>query len=106
MNISLLNLNVGIVSFMAYPEIVKGDGPIVETLIKILKDPFFSLIEITHIKDSDERKKLKSLIEISNIKVGFGAQPFQLMNKLNLNSQDTLDRKNVISKSKILYRVR
>ncbi|MCL4415654.1 MAG: sugar phosphate isomerase/epimerase, partial [Actinobacteria bacterium] len=98
MNNSLLNLNVGIVSFMAYPQIIKGEGPIVESLIKILKDPFFSLIEITHIKDTSERKKLKSLIEISNIKVSFGAQPFQLMNKLNLNSQDISDKKNAISK--------
>lgn len=98
MNNSLLNPNVGIVSFMAYPEIIKGEGPIVESIIKILKDPFFSLIEITHIKDSHERKKLKSLIEISNIKVSFGAQPFQLMNKLNLNSQDISVKKNSISK--------
>ena len=98
MNNSLLNLNVGIVSFMAYPEIIKGEGPIVESITKILKDPFFSLIEITHIKDSYERKKLKSLLEISNIKVSFGAQPFQLINKLNLNSQDISDKKNAVTK--------
>lgn len=95
---NFLNLNMGIVSFMAYPEIMKGENPIAESLIKILKDPFFSLVEITHIKDESERKKIKSLIEISNIRVGFGSQPFQLMNKLNLNSRDNQDRKNAVLK--------
>ena len=36
MNNPLLNLNVGIVSFMAYPEIIKGEGPVVESIIKII----------------------------------------------------------------------
>ena len=37
---------LSIVHFMAYPETIKGEGPIVETVTKIAEDDFFTGIEI------------------------------------------------------------
>ena len=50
-------MQVGIVHFMAFPECMKGEGPIYDTLTKIVEDEFFSAVEITWIKDPDKARK-------------------------------------------------
>ena len=93
MNISWKKyLKVGLVQFMAYPQTLKGEGPILETLEKTLSDDFFDVIEITTIKDKETRRKAKAMLESSKMTVTYGSQPVQLVNKLNLNSFDTGDR--------------
>ncbi len=52
-------MKVGLVHFMAFPEVMKGDVPILETVEKICKDDFFTAIEITFCKDIQVREKLK-----------------------------------------------
>ena len=80
--------DIGIVSFMAYPEIGQGKGPVVQSIKKIAADPFFSLIEIAHIEDTEVRKQVKIILETANIKVSFGAHPAIFGDKLNINSTD------------------
>ena len=46
---------MSIVHFMAYPQCLKGEGPIAATVAKIAEDPFFTGIEIGWIKDPAER---------------------------------------------------
>jgi len=41
----------GLVHFMAYPEVMKGEGSILEKLQKIAEDDFFTAVEIFWIKD-------------------------------------------------------
>lgn len=79
---------MGIVHFMAFPETIKGEGPILETITKIAKDDFFEAIEITWIKDEEVRKKTKDLLFSSGLEVCYGAQPPLLIEKLNLNSEN------------------
>ncbi len=79
-------IKVGIVQFMAYPETMAGEGPVIEAVTTIARDDFFGAIEITHIKDADVRRQVAALLAQSHLTVGFGAQPVQLMNKLDLNS--------------------
>lgn len=75
----------GIVHFMAYPEVMKGYGPIAETVKKILSDQYFHAIELTLINDLEVRTAVKKMIETSYCKAVFGAQPIILVNKYNPN---------------------
>jgi len=81
-------LTLSIVHFMIFPETMRGEGPVLETVRRIADDPFFGGIEITWIKDAEVRKQVKSLLEVAGVGVAFGAQPTLLMQKLDLNSAD------------------
>jgi sugar phosphate isomerase/epimerase len=85
-------MKVGIVHFMAFPPVLKGEGPILESLAKVLTDDFFDVIEITTIKDEGVREKAKKMLASSKMTVTYGSQPVQLVNKLNLNSFDSAER--------------
>ncbi len=89
-------VKMGIVHFMAFPETIKGEGPIVETIAKIAEDDFFEAIEITWIKDLEIRTRVKEILQSSGLTIGYGAQPPLLINKLNLNSLDKTERQKAI----------
>jgi sugar phosphate isomerase/epimerase len=93
-------MKVGIVHFMAYPECTKGEGPVYDTITKIVEDEFFSAIEVTWIKDPAERKRVRGLLAASHLTVGYGAQPALLSQKLNLNSFDAGERKKAVDQIK------
>ena len=93
-------MQVGIVHFMAYPECMKGEGPIYDTLTKIVEDEFFAAVEITWIKDPAERARVKTLLATSHLTVGYGAQPCLLSQKLNLNHFDAAERKKAVDQVK------
>ena len=93
-------MKVGIVHFMAYPECMKGEGPIYDTVTKVVEDEFFSAIEITWIKDPAERQRVKNLLATSHMVVGYGAQPCLLSQKLNLNHFDAAERKKAVDQVK------
>jgi sugar phosphate isomerase/epimerase len=93
-------MQVGIVHFMAYPECMKGEGPIYDTLTKIVEDEFFAAVEITWIKDPAERARVKALLATSHLTVGYGAQPCLLSQKLNLNHFDAAERKKAVGQVK------
>ena len=90
-------LELSIVHFMAFPETIAGDGPILETLEVIINDPFFTAIELGQIHDASVRKQAKLLLEQSHLKISFGAQPVVLLNKLNPNSEDAAERKRAMT---------
>jgi sugar phosphate isomerase/epimerase len=93
-------MKVGIVHFMAYPECMKGEGPVYDTITKIVEDDFFSAIEITWIKDRMERKRVRQLLASSHMTVGYGAQPCLLSQKLNLNHFDASERRKAVDQVK------
>ena len=93
-------MQVGIVHFMAYPECMKGEGPIYDTLTKIVEDEFFGAVEISWIKDPAERARVKALFATSHMTVGYGAQPCLLSQKLNLNHFDPAERKRAVDQVK------
>lgn len=80
-------MQLGIVHFMLYPQVIKGEGPIVETARVIAEDDFFEVIEVGPIKDQRVWAELKGLIEGAHMSVGVGAQPGLLINKLNLAAE-------------------
>jgi sugar phosphate isomerase/epimerase len=92
--------DVGLIHFMAYPECGNGEGPILETLGKICADDYFTLVEITWIKDVEIRKAAKAMIAQSGMKCAYGGQPPQLSQKLNLNDPDEAGRRRAVEQIK------
>ena len=78
-------MKVGLVHFMAYPATIKGEGPVLETIKKLALDDYFTAIEITTIKDKEERRKAKLILETSHMTIAYGAQARLLTNNLNIN---------------------
>jgi sugar phosphate isomerase/epimerase len=89
-------MKLGLIHFMAYPQVMKGEGPILETLEKILCDEFFDVVEVTTMKDPAVRAKAANMIAASKVTVAYGAQPVQLVNKLDLNCFDAEERARVV----------
>jgi sugar phosphate isomerase/epimerase len=85
---------------MAYPETIRGEGPIVETVATIAEDPFFQAIEIGWIKDPSVRPQVKSVLQDFGMKVGHGAQSALLLQGLNLNSFDEVERARAVDQLK------
>lgn len=93
-------MKVGLIHFMAYPQVMKGEGPVLETLQKIAEDDFFTAVEVSWIKDAKVRQKAKKLLEVSHLTVAYGAQPRLLIGNLNLNSFDEEERKKAVEEVK------
>jgi sugar phosphate isomerase/epimerase len=93
-------MKVGLVHFMAYPETMKGKGPIAETIRRLAIDDYFSAIEITTIDDVTERKKVKKMLETSHMVVTYGGQPRLLTNGLNVNELDERRRQLAVANLK------
>src|SRR5207245_621165 len=79
-------LCLGIVHFMAFPEVLRGEGPFVETLRQIARDEFFTAVETGWVNSETERAAAAALLRESHLSVGFGAQSALLVTKSNLNA--------------------
>jgi sugar phosphate isomerase/epimerase len=87
----------GIIHFMAYPNTMKGEGPIVETIKKIATDDYFSAIEISWIKDRAVRQQVKAILDASHLTVAYGAQPRFLTTGLNINDLNEEGRQKALA---------
>ena len=90
-------MKVGLIHFMAYPQLIKGEGPILETLQKIAQDDSFTAVEVSWIKDAKVRQKAKKLLEVSHLTVAYAAQPRLMVKKLNLNSLNETERQEAVN---------
>jgi sugar phosphate isomerase/epimerase len=90
-------MNVGTLHFMSFPDTGKGEGPITETLEKILQDDFFTAVEITHIKDDKVREQVKKMLETSHVISSYVTHPMLLSNKLDINSLIEEERKKAVA---------
>lgn len=93
-------MKVGLVHFMAYPATIKGEGPILETIKKLSLDDYFTAIEITTIKNEEERKKVKQMLDTSHMTVAYGAQPRLLTTGLNINDLNEEGRQKALANLK------
>lgn len=91
----------GIIHFMAFPQTMRGEGPILETLEEIVNDEFFDVVEISWIKDESVREKAKNLLETSGITVAYGAQPRLLTQNLDISSIDETVRKRAVDEVRL-----
>jgi sugar phosphate isomerase/epimerase len=93
-------LKLGLVHFMAFPQTLRGEGPILETIQTIAADPDFQAIEISWIKDDQTRAKAAELLGSSGLAVYYGAQPRLLTQKLSLCALDDDHHKSVVAEIK------
>lgn len=93
-------MQVGLIHFMAYPQTIKGEGPIVETLKKIATDDYFEAVEITWIKDQAVRDQAKAILGASKMTVAYGGQPRLLTTGQNINDLDEEARKTAVANLK------
>ncbi len=92
--------DVGLIHFMACPQCMKGEGPILETLAQICRDDYFTFVEITWMKDPEVRKAARDMIKQASMKSAFGGQPTLLSQKLNLNDPDEAGRAKAVDQIK------
>jgi sugar phosphate isomerase/epimerase len=92
--------DIGLIHFMAYPQCIRGEGPILETLTEIVEDAFFTAVEVTRIKDPQVRKDAAKLLAQSGMRVAFGAQPALLTQKLSLCTLDEAARRTAVDQIK------
>lgn len=85
-------MKVGLIHFMAYPQVIKGEGPIEETLKKILVDDYFDAVELTWIKDPAVRARVAKMLEVSHITAAYGGQPRMLTTGSNINDLEEAKR--------------
>ncbi|HBU12484.1 MAG TPA: xylose isomerase [Clostridiales bacterium] len=85
-------MKVGIIHFMAFPECIKGEGPILDTLKIIANDNYFDAVEMTWIKDPETRREAARIIDVSGMAVGYGGQPRLLTTGYNINDLDESKR--------------
>src|SRR5687767_239319 len=93
-------MKIGLVHFMAYPTTIKGEGPVVETIKKIVLDDYFEAIEITTVKGKEERELVKKMLDTSHMAVAYGAQPRLLTTGMNINDLDETKRQQALANLK------
>lgn len=85
---------VGIVAFMAYPAMLRGEAQnTIDLLKKIAMDDDFDAVEVNWIQDDAVRVQAAKLLEASRLKVCYGAQPQLLTTGLNPNDINEEGRK-------------
>ena len=90
----------GLVHFMAYPFAMSGEGDILNTVRTVLEDPYFEVIELTHIADSQVRKQAVKLAQEAGVGIAYGAQPLLLRSGDNLCALDEIDRQRAVARVK------
>ena len=93
-------MKLGIVHFKAFPEVVQGVGPIVETLRTLVEDDFWTAVEVGWIKDIKVRNEARKLLETSHMTVCYANQPRMFSNKMNINHFDSSERRKAIDMMK------
>lgn len=91
---------VGIIHPMAYPSVIKGDGPVIETLQKILEDDYFGAVEVTWMKDPGVRETAAKMLKLAHVEVVFAGQPPLLTQGLDLNALDEAARRKAVDQTK------
>jgi sugar phosphate isomerase/epimerase len=85
---------VGLIGFMAYPGMGKGEDPrTFENIRRIACDDYFDAIEVNWIKDADTRARVAKLLDGSHLSVCYGGQPRLLTTGMNANHLDEDERK-------------
>jgi len=86
---------------MVYPPTESGEKALLETVSKLADDDFFSVLELTWIKDPAVRKSIRQIAESAHISLTYGAQLALLSQKLDVNSLNDLEKSRAISEVKL-----
>jgi len=95
-------VHVGIIHPMIFPETGRGEGPILETVAKIVNDEFFGAIEVSWMKDTDVRTRVAKLLAESHLDIIYSGAPPILNQKIDLNNLNDDVRRESINGAKKL----
>jgi sugar phosphate isomerase/epimerase len=84
-------------NFSIYKYMKNGEGPVVETLRKIVEDDFWTAVEVGWMKDPKVRNEARKLLETSHMEVCYANQPRMFSNKLDMNAFDPKERKKALN---------
>jgi sugar phosphate isomerase/epimerase len=87
--------NIGIVSFMLFPELMRSSEKASEKLRILIEDPFFELLEVMLI-DDEEWKKIAEINTIYGKSFSLGLQPVVLTRGVNPNAFNEDERKKAV----------
>jgi hypothetical protein len=76
-------------------------GPILETVTRLADDDFFSVLEVTWMKDTAVRKAVREIAESSHVSLAYGAQPVLLSQKLDLNPLSDSESRRAINQVRV-----
>lgn len=88
---------LGVVHPQLYPQVMAGEGPIVETAASIAADSTLKVIEVGHVRDETTRARLKLLLASAGLRVVYNAQPQQARHEWNLNAEDQSARAEAVA---------
>jgi len=94
--------HVGIIHPMIFPETGRGEGPILETVARIMNDEFFGAIEVSWVKNDDARAKVAKLLDESHLDIIYSGAPPILNQKIDLNNLNDAVRRESINSAKKL----
>jgi sugar phosphate isomerase/epimerase len=78
----------GVVHYASFPDIITGSGPIAATLEKIIQLDDVQVVEITWVKDKEEREKVKNLLHSWKGIVVYSGAPILALTQKSLCSLD------------------
>jgi sugar phosphate isomerase/epimerase len=88
---------LGIVHFMAFPEVMDNESQLLSTVEQIAKMPDFRCIELKLVENELLLEPLKAMLESSMLDCSLAAQPAMLSGKLNPGSTNSAERKRTLS---------
>lgn len=91
-------MRVGIVSFMAFPELGSGRGDAAAALERLAGDDFFEHLDVTRINDPDARRRAIDVVSRAGVQAGFGAHPIILGEGLDLGALDEDTRRAAVGR--------
>lgn len=89
-------MQIGVVHPMLFPECLAGEGPLLETLQTICFDPFFEAVDVGVMHDDRQRAECAALLRDTRLTVTFACQPFQLLQGLDINHPEAVERNRAV----------
>jgi len=90
-------MKIGVVHPQLYPQVMNGEGPVVETAAALASEADITALEVTHVRDEVTRARLKVLLASSSLKVLFNAAPVILRNKWDLAAAEASAREEALA---------
>jgi sugar phosphate isomerase/epimerase len=93
---------LGLVHYVAFPQVLEGEGPILETLDVVLADDTFQTVEISWIKSEALKQRAREMLKRSGKRVVFSGGPPYAYQNINLSALNSEERAHSIDLAKSL----
>ena len=95
-------MDLGVVHYVSFPQVIAGTGPVVETMERVLSDEFFTAIEITWIEDEAVKQRVAELLGYAGVRVVFAGGPPYAMQGIHLSALGEGERRQSLDKAQRL----